>query len=287
MIWLNGAFTDQTRGVDAADRGFLLGDGVFETVLLCDGVPAFLDAHIARLQRTLTALKMRADIDESVGPLMRDLAVRNSLAAGPAALRLTVTRGVGPRGLLFPDGADDRPTVLMTVRPFAPPPSDRPARLAVSAYVRSEASLAARFKTTNYLDHVMARNEAAAQGCDEAVMLNSKGRIACASAANIFILSDEGVLETPAETEGALPGIVRGLLLRRGGEVAKAVRERPLAPAALSRGGVVLTNSLIGLRAARLADAAGDQSGGAMLTRLQSWYQDMVHDDLRKRASAF
>ena len=285
MIWLNGAFTDQTRGVDAADRGFLLGDGVFETILLFDGVPAFLEAHIARLRRTLTALEMRADIDESVGPVMRDLAMRNGLADGAAALRLTVTRGAGPRGLLFPDEADCRPTVLMTVQRFAPP--DRPARLAVSAYARSETSLAARFKTTNYLDNVMARNEASAQGCDEAVMLNGKGRVACASAANIFILNGEGVLETPAEAEGALPGIVRGLLLRRGSDVAKAVRERPLAPADLSRGGVMLTSSLIGVRAARLAGAPEDQSSGAMLTRLQSWYQDMLHDDLRKRASAF
>ena len=142
MIWLNGAFTDQTRGVDAADRGFLLGDGVFETILLSDGVPAFLEAHIARLHRTLTALEMRADIDESVGPVMRDLVMRNGLAAGAAALRLTVTRGAGPRGLLFPDKADCRPTVLMTVQPFAPP--DRPARLAVSAYARSETSLHAK-----------------------------------------------------------------------------------------------------------------------------------------------
>ena len=283
MIWLNGAFTDETRVVEVADRGFLLGDGVFETILLSGGVPVFLEAHIARLRRALTALQIGADIDEGVAPLMRDLAVRNGLGAGAAALRLTVTRGAGPRGLLFPDSAGRRPTVLMTIQPFAPP--DRPARLALSRYARGEASLSARFKTTNYLDNVMARNDAAAQGCDEAAMLNSRGRVACASAANIFILNDAGVLETPPEIEGALPGIVRGLLLARGGEVAGAVRERPLEPAALSPGRILLTNSLIGVRPARLADA-GEGADDPVLSRLQSWYQDRVQDDLRERARA-
>ena len=276
--WLNGEFREERRAIDIADRGFLLGDGVFETVLLLDGVPAFWDAHMARLDSALEALQFPVRASVFSPGDARALAARAGADAGQAALRVTVTRGA--RGLAPP--AAPSPTLLMTVSPVTPSP-DGSAALMVGAARRSAVSLSSRYKTAGYLDNIMARGEAAAAKADDAVMLNEHGRVACASAANVFMLSDDGVLLTPAVSEGALPGIVRGLLLARAREGGFEAREAALAPADLRGRGLVLTNSLMGARPARLG-AAPPRRAGDRLAALRTWYKTILLEDVEQRA---
>lgn len=282
IFWLNGEFKEAAHAINIADRGFLLGDGVFETILVVDGVAAFLSQHINRLKGALSALSMDAPIDESMGTIIYQLARRNDLAAGCAAVRLTVTRGAGKRGLLFPEG-DAGPTILLTIQPYAPPPDQPPAKIIIGDYRRNEVSISSRYKTANYLDNMLARNDAAAKGCDEAIMLNSVGRLACASAANLFVLADEEIL-TPAVSEGALPGVVRGLLLA-GVDRAPPVREGVIEQSALLQNELFLTNSLMGIRAAVLdGEPHGSSAPGVVVLQLRSWYEDQLQADLTKRA---
>lgn len=286
VYWLNGEFREDAQAVHIADRGLLLGDGVFETVLLKDGVPAFWDAHMARLEGALNALHIPARADAFAPGAVKELAARNGAASGAAVLRLTATRGAGGRGLAPPPGV--APTLLMTVEPYAPP-ADDPLRLVVGARRRSEQSLSARYKTANYLDNVMARREAAEAGADEAVMLNGKGRVACASAANVFVLSGDGTMTTPPVAEGALPGIVRQVLLERAGEDGFAVREAAIEPSALRGKRIFLTNSLIGVRPARFhgETALRDPGGDGLLSALQAWYKKILDQDVERRAGLF
>ena len=156
-FWLNGEFRDGAAAIDIADRGFLLGDGVFETFLLVDGRPAFRAAHLKRLRAGAEALRIEANIDDAeIDAAIEDLASRNGAAAGTASARLTLTRGPGTRGLA-PVKSGARPTLLLTAADYALPDETLAARLIVSRYRRSEHSLAARHKTLNYLDNVMAR----------------------------------------------------------------------------------------------------------------------------------
>ena len=60
MFWLNGNYQDAEQAISIKERGFLLGDGVFETLLVRDGTPAFLDPHLARLQKGLATLRISA-----------------------------------------------------------------------------------------------------------------------------------------------------------------------------------------------------------------------------------
>jgi branched-chain amino acid aminotransferase len=288
IFWLNGEYKENPVAIDVADRGFLLGDGVFETLWVEGGIPAFLDAHLERLKNGLVALAINAVTLDNIGDVIAGLAERNGLGEEKASARITITRGRSERGLLFPASDRASPTLLVTLMRAPNKTEDSPIILKLSRSVRCEESITSRHKTTNYLDNILARNEAEAAGADEAMMLNGRGRVACASSANIFVIKESGDVLTPPCTEGALNGIVRGLLLACTAETGVAISEAPVDLALLQRGAPFLTNSLIGLRQARLKD------GGRASTRLQveifnqleACYQDRLHRSLTESAPA-
>jgi branched-chain amino acid aminotransferase len=209
LLWLNGALLPAAEArIDPADRGFTLGDGIFETIRADGGVPAHLPRHLVRLRAGAAVLGI--DIAFS------DLALMDALIAVAAgatcALRLTLTRGAMPRGVL-PVGRAT-PTMLITAAPL--PPALSPARVIVAASTRrNQHSPLSRIKSLNYGDSILARQEAEAAGADDALLLNTSGDLAEATAASVFLLVD-GVLATPRICDGALPGITRARLLESG-----------------------------------------------------------------------
>lgn len=243
--WLNGELAplDELR-IDPRDRGFLLGDGLFETLLSENGT-------IRRVRRHLTRLRESADLiglplhktDLELSTAMQRVLAANALQEGRAALRLTVSRGVGPRGLLPSD--DALVTILITAVQLGPAPES--CRAIIAQTVRASGTVSARVKSLNYLDSVLARREAAEQGLDEALMRNCHGRIAEASAANLFLVR-EGRLFTPPVSEGALPGIQRAVAIAAGHALGIDVAEAPVSEAELAHADeIFLTNSLIGI----------------------------------------
>lgn len=282
--WLNGEYRQDTAAIDIADRGFLLGDGVFETVLLADGAPSFLAAHIERLRGGAAALGFVAPTSAAeIATVITELALCNGAASGAGSARITLTRGAGARGLAPTAGAI--PSLLVTAAPLAQA-SASPARLMISAHPRNERSIVSRWKTLNYLDNILARQEAAAVGAGDAVMLNSAGRVACASAANIFLIRD-GQVTTPAIEEGAMPGIVRSIIIDAAHANGIIVNEARVEPAALSGAALFLTNSLIGLRAASLNGAPRwDAADQEIFKSLETWYQAAFNADLASQKAA-
>ena len=212
IVWLNGAVSKQgVARIDPTDRGFTLGDGIFETVRARNGIPLYPSLHLARLRCGAEALGIHLDAtDEILAGAMQDVLAANALQ--DAALRLTVTRGPAPRGVL-PSGTC-RPTLLISAGVLPAPAT--PARLIVCKSTRrNEHSPLSRIKSLNYLDSILARREAAARQADDAILLNTAGTAAEASAASLVLLAD-GRAVTPRVTDGALPGIARGLLLQAG-----------------------------------------------------------------------
>lgn len=210
LVWLNGRTVSLTDAhISVTDRGFLLGDGLFETIPIYGGQVFDLDAHLERLASGLTVLKFAGSVDlVKLRAAITDYAAAGGVAQ--AVLRLTATRGTGPRGLLPPTSPG--PTLLMTLSPM-PPLTAAPLSLQVATVTRrNEFSPLSRIKALPYLDNVLALQEARDHGADEALMLNTQGRIACASAANVFVLRGSR-LETPPISDGALPGIMRASVL--------------------------------------------------------------------------
>ena len=226
------------------DRGFTLGDGLFETVLAEKGALADWDAHWTRLLAGCEALGLPAPREAAVQTRAVKALEKAELTKTRAAVRSTWTAGSGGRGLDRPEALS--PRLVVTAAP-APLPK-KPARLITAAARRNEASLASRHKTLSALDNVLARREALMAGGDEAVMLNLAGRVACAAAANLFWLEGED-LYTPNLNCGILPGTMRARVIAGACASGRKVNEVAAPPEALFRArAIFLTNSLIGVR---------------------------------------
>ena len=229
------------------DRGLLLGDGLFETLLWTGGDLPHLDDHLARMAAGCETLGLPAfDLDEA-----RALCLASPGAAGlgevRAAVRLTLTAGSGGRGLDRPAAPVPRLAATAAAAPVVTTPVD----LALATTRRNEGSPAARLKTLSYVDNVLARAEARAAGADEAVMRNNHGDLACAGAANLFWVAG-GSLFTPALHCGVLDGLTRRRVMAAARALDVDVHEVASGAEALDAAeAVFLTNSLIGVRPAR------------------------------------
>lgn len=239
-IWKNGEFLPAERPAIAAnDRGFLLADGIFETIKCGAGRPLRWRRHMDRLAAGTAFLGIPLPLSETaIAAALVELLARNRLPE--AVVRLTLTRGTGERGLLPP--AEPHPTLLLT---SAPLPAPRPAVRAILAETahRNERSPLARIKSLAYLEGVLARIEAERRGVEEALLRNLAGRLAEASAANLFLVLD-GRIATPPVGEGALPGTMRAEVMDR-----TAVEERALEPADLAAASEAFLTNAVGIRA--------------------------------------
>jgi branched-chain amino acid aminotransferase len=239
IVWNNGQLTpiDKAR-IDPRDRGFTLGDGLYETIRVRDGRLMRIDRHFSRLDAGLRLLGIQLKLDKNaMTAAMRAVLDANSLKE--AVLRLTVSRGVSARGLV-PDPAAP-PTAVISAAPYAAPA--QPAKLMVATVTRrNAASPLSRVKTTCCLDSILARMEAAKFGMDDAILLNGDGWVAEATAANIFAVID-GILATPPLSDGALPGVMRAAIMAH-----LPLGECSLSVEDLSRASEIFLTSSLGIR---------------------------------------
>ncbi|QFR32766.1 aminotransferase class IV [Ancylobacter sp. TS-1] len=234
--------------VSIEDRGFTLGDGVFDTALALNGTVFARARHLDRLMAAGEAIGIAAERARI------EKAIDAALKPAPTILRTTLTRGSAARGL-WPTSTGT-PTVVVTTTPWSPALLGQPARLVTASGRRNEFSPTANLKTLGYLDHILAAREAASAGVDDALILNTQGRVACTTIANLFVLI-AGRLITPSLGEGCLPGIMRALVIEAAPALGLAVEERPLSPAALiGADAVFLTNSVRFIRPVRSVNGA-------------------------------
>lgn len=241
-----------STSIDAHDRGLLLGDGLFETLLWTRGGLVLFDAHAERLARGCVVLGLTAPDRAELEAAAKAAVGAAGLAGARAAVRLTWTAGSGGRGLDRPDPVSPK----LIASAAAAPERRAPARLVTSTVRRNDGSPASRLKTLAYLDNVLARREARAAGGDEALMLNTRGELACAAVGNLFWIED-GVLVTPALDCGVLDGVMRGQVLCVAGELGLETHEARAGREVLARAeGLFLTNSLIGVCEVETLDGA-------------------------------
>ncbi|MFT0892907.1 aminotransferase class IV [Pseudochelatococcus sp. G4_1912] len=236
ICWLNGQLLEaENAHIAITDRGFLLGDGLYETIRVSSGQAQCLTQHLARLRTGADIISLpplNTDIEAAITAVLQ----ANRLQEG--SLRLTVARGSGPRGLAPP--TESRPTVLITAFPASA--ALPPAHLIIAnSTCRNEQSPLAGVKSINCLDNIIARREAQTLGADDAILINTAGRIAEATAANIFAVIDNALL-TPPLSDGALPGITRARVLVEGG------REASLTADDLKRAQEIFLTSSLGIR---------------------------------------
>lgn len=275
-IVINGKVS-QGGAVSPDDRGFLLGDGLFETIPLYGGAPLALDLHLERMERA--AREMGIEPPFGLGEItdaVAGLASQNSVERGVA--RLTLTRGAGPRG--YGVKGCDRPFWVLTCRPYEPMTDDRWAkglRLKVAPITKNPASPVSRLKTTSALERVMMAKEAAEAGADEALALTTDGFISSCAAANIFWVGG-GKLYTPSADCAILPGVTRRIVTGLAGDEKIGVSEGRFEPEVLrSAEEAFITNSLMEIVPVARVDGLFEAAPpGPVTLRLAERYGDMT-----------
>jgi len=245
IVFLNGQFVPEAQAVIRVnDRGFMYGDGLFETIRVVKGRPFRLAQHLERMTRGADFLKIKPPFPaKELQQFAEQLIEKNQMPE--AILRITLTRGPGERG--YTPQAEGRPTVVMTLH--AAIPSENPVQwsLMTSSFRVLATDPLSSFKTLNKLTHVMARAEAAAQGADEALLINTNGEVAETASGNIFWVYNDKVCTTPTG-RGVLPGITRAVVLEICQTLGLLTNKRVIKPEALKNSeGIFITQSAFGI----------------------------------------
>jgi len=212
LVYLSGELICRSKALlPAFDRGFLYGDGFFETTRINNGKAMALGRHLNRLLRSCAAAEWpRKPCKQEIHNAVSKLVDKNRVELG--YLRITVSRGLH-EGSLAAEGKST-PTVLIEARPMDLPPlnCNPPFKLFRSPYRKNECSPTAGLKSLSYQGNLLALAEARSRGADEVYFLNTAGYLAEGAITNLFWIRD-GQLFTPAIECGILPGITREIIL--------------------------------------------------------------------------
>jgi branched-subunit amino acid aminotransferase/4-amino-4-deoxychorismate lyase len=224
IFHLNGKLQNASEvGIDPSDQGFLYGAGLFETMRAYYGRIFLLDRHVNRLLASAPVIGVETLDTGKLKEACRSVVTANGL--DNARVRLTVSRGISK---VFPQ-ASGQPTILAQAQAYTPPALEkyrRGYRAKVSEIRRYSKSLISCYKTTNFLECLLARTRADAGGYDEALFLNENGNLTEGSMSNFFLVYGDRTLNTPPLDAGLLPGITRQFVLEIAGKLGMEVLER-------------------------------------------------------------
>jgi branched-chain amino acid aminotransferase len=292
-VWVDGRLLPADGPhVSVFDRGFQLGDGVFETLRVRGSRPTELAEHIARLRRSAAGLgiPLPADVAERLATGIATLLAADGLDGhtGDASVRITVSRGAfRGRGLLPPDEVVEA-TIAIQAWPVVAPPADhleRGLHLIASAVRRDPANPLATLKTTSRADYVFARLEARRAGADDALFLTIDDHLSEGTTANLFLVrpasAEPGTpeLATPSLDCAILPGTTRSWLLAWGERIGLRVLEGRLTRGDLAAADeAFLSSSVAGILPVTRFDGnpIGDGSPGPLTRRARADREAMI-----------
>jgi|TARA_B100000959_G_scaffold220042_1_gene232485 aminodeoxychorismate lyase len=251
-VFFNGEFIPESKAmVPVTDRGWLYGDGLFDTMRLFEGKPFLWHPHVDRLLQGAALMLIRipfskADLATVVGHLME----LNEFYDG--VLRIQLSRAGKKRGYAPSNASGENLLVSLHPLPNIETISPNGFRLVLSTQVIPSKSYFAGIKSTNRLPQVMAAAEAEAADADDALLLNSNGQVVSATAGNLFWIENETVCTPPLES-GCLPGVTRQFILEMCPKLDLQVAEKNINTMDLpTKDGIFITNSVHGVRIAKL-----------------------------------
>jgi branched-chain amino acid aminotransferase len=272
VAWVKGRiFGADEPAIAPTDRGFLYGEGLFETMRAYGGVVFRLDQHLARMRTAAAELGIAV-------PEVLPAAVAEALAASElreAVVRVTLTPG--------PVGSAT-PTLVVLVRALHLPPAERyqfgcraitvPEPMARGARLR-------RVKSLNYLDKLVAQRAAEQGGAHEAILIDPDDCLVEAAMRNVFAVVD-GILVTPPLSRGLLPGITRAAVLELAQRLGLPHEQRDLPRAeALAASECFLTSSVAEILPVASLDEAHYTAPGPVTQRVTEAYRALVAEEMR------
>ena len=272
IVWLNGGFVPLAEAcVPVLDRGFLLGDGVYEVIPAYGGRLFRLEAHLRRLEHSLEATRIPFPFTpREWRELLEELIGRNG--GSDLSIYLQVTRGAAAhRDHAFPEGVE--PTVFAMATPIKPLPR-RWLEEGISAVVLDDIRWErCDIKSISLLANVLLRQQALDADAQEAILVRD-GQATEGAASNLFVVIDATVI-TPPKGHLLLPGITRDLVLELAEEGGMAVAERPIEARELATADEIwVTSSTRRVLAVTRLDGrpVGEGRPGPLWTRIHAAY---------------
>jgi branched-chain amino acid aminotransferase len=231
QVYIDGEYYPKSQAkVSVYDHGLLYGDGVFEGIRAYNGIVFKLNEHIDRLYRSAHALRLTIPLTkEEMTKMVLETLRKNNLR--DAYIRLVVTRGIGDLGL--DPRKCPKPTVIIITDTISIMSSEAKEKgiTTMIAWVRRNSvdSTTHEIKSLNYLNSVIAKMEATANGVDEAICLDKNGLISEGVGENLFIVKGDKLI-TPPSSSGALAGITAKFTINLAKSLGYEVAETNLTP---------------------------------------------------------
>lgn len=245
-IFLNDKIVKETDGfISAVDRGFLYGDGLFETLRTYRKTPFCLEDHVGRLSGSSKYFDIPLHHTlQQIRHIIGQLITQNGL--NDAYIRMTLSRGLTSHGLI--PHHPYRPTFVVCAKPLtAYPPAWHTTGLSLktSSFRRSDTCPISGHKTLNFMTNYLVKKEAIDHGYHDAIILNTNNQVAECAVSNIFIVEKNAVI-TPSLKTNILPGITRKIILRLCKESGISVSEEEFGmERVLAAEEIFITNSLM------------------------------------------
>ncbi|MDC3263300.1 aminotransferase class IV [Pelagibacterales bacterium] len=243
IIYANGKYTSQKKlTFDISDRGLLLGDGVFDTMLYQNNELTYYNDHYKRLKTAAKLLSFNFNLtNEQLKNIITNLIKKNNFQNKQIAIRTNITRGVSKRGLDF----DKSHKVGIYIKLNLIPKSlfMKSIKLGIANIRRNSTSPISQNKTLNYLDNVIEKNRAAKNGYEDAIFLNINEKVSCTTTSNIFYVQKNKIY-TPPLKDGVLNGVMREQFLKKKIASTQTTSLNNL----LKSDYIFLTNSVFGIR---------------------------------------
>jgi D-alanine transaminase len=280
VVFLNGKFlpVEEAR-VPVLDRGFIFGDGVYELVPVYSRVPFRLDEHLARLERSLAAVRIRNPYSRAEWrDIIQQLVAKQSFE--DQGIYFQVTRGVAKRDHAFPK--DAVPTVFVMSNPLVNPPQELVERGAAAVTAIDDRWHRCDIKSTSLLGNCLLRQVSADAGAAETILFRD-GNLSEASASNVFVVK-QGAILAPAKSNLILPGITYDVVveLAQGAGLPLQFRDIPEAEVRAADE-IWLTSSSKEVLAVVTLDGkrVGDGRPGPMFRRMYGLYQEFKQKVMR------
>lgn len=208
LVYLNGEFLPLEKAhVSVMDRGFLLGDGVYEVIPVYSGNVFRFNSHIKRLRHSLNRTGIKLDLSrQALADIIDHLIAHNTYEHTRLSAYIHITRGVvAERAHVF--DTELEPTVFVKVNPIKLTKSDKGLKAVCIDDIRWRCC---DIKSMNRLANVLMSQQAKQMGADEAI-LKEHNLIVEGATSNVFICND-GVISTPKLSSNVLPGITREMV---------------------------------------------------------------------------
>jgi len=208
-VYLNGEFltADQAK-VSVFDRGFLLGDGVYEVIPVYAGNSFELEGHLTRLQASLDGVRMQNPHSDSEWQILIEKLIELN-GGGDQSLYLQVTRGVAPRDHIFPEGVT--PTAFAMSNPLQAVPEKYKTKGAAAITLDDIRWQNCNIKAITLLPNSLLKQQAHEVGALEALLIRD-GYLTEGAASNAYVVID-GTIYTAPKDEKVLPGITRDVVI--------------------------------------------------------------------------